>query len=128
LAVYPPIGGSQPAGSSDTPGDMGTDPCGNPYGLSGVFTFKGLVTEGFLDSDGNANPNYAIDPCSSTPFLYDEDTHVMVSYDDAKSFGLKGAFITENKLAGFAVWDATSDYNDILLDSLHSAMGIEDCE
>jgi hypothetical protein len=26
------------------------------------------------------------------------------------------------------VWDATGDYNDILRDSLHSAMGIQDCE
>ncbi|KAJ6492023.1 chitinase [Mycena sanguinolenta] len=128
LNMYPPIGGSQPVGSSDTPGDMGTDPCGNPYAISGVFTFEGLVSEGFLNSNGNANYNYAIDDCSGTPFVYDEDTHVMVSYDDAKSFALKGTFISENGLAGFAVWDATADYNDILLDSLHSAMGIVDCE
>ncbi|KAF7354058.1 Glycoside hydrolase family 18 protein [Mycena venus] len=125
--------GGGPAGSSDTPDDLGTDPCGNPYGLSGVFTFKGLATEGFLEPNGNANHNYAIDPCSSTSFVYDQVTHVMVSYDDAKSFdstvqGLKGNFITENKLAGFAMWDATGDHNDFLLDTLHSAMGIENCE
>ncbi|KAJ7915831.1 glycoside hydrolase family 18 protein [Mycena leptocephala] len=104
LNMYSAIGGTQPAGS------------------------EGLVTEGFLDSNGNANLNYAIDGCSGTPYVYDQNTHVMVSYNDAKSFGLKAEFINDNGLAGFAVWDATGDYNDILLDSLHSAMGIQDCE
>ncbi|KAK7036169.1 glycoside hydrolase family 18 protein [Favolaschia claudopus] len=128
LNTYPSIGGPQPAGSSDTPGDTSKDPCGNPYGLSGVFTFSGLVNTGFLDERGNAKYNYAIDGCSGTPFLYDEKSQVMVSYDDAKSFGLKGAYIADNNLAGFAVWDATGDYNDILLDSLHSAIGISACD
>jgi chitinase len=66
----------------------------------------------------------------------------MVSYDDATSFGMfssrtafsdldsrfkaaKGTFINAQGLLGFAVWDVTGDYNDILLDSLHEAMGIE---
>jgi hypothetical protein len=40
--MYSAIGGTQPAGS------------------------EGLVTEGFLDSNGNANFNYAIDGCSGT--------------------------------------------------------------
>ncbi|KAF7358822.1 Glycoside hydrolase family 18 protein [Mycena sanguinolenta] len=117
------VSGSQPVGSSDAPSDMGTEPCGNPYAISSVFTFERLVSEGFLDLNGNANYNYAIDECSGTPFVYDEDTHAMVSYDDAKSFALMG---TDNGLAWFALWDATGDYNDTLL-GLHSAMGITDC-
>ncbi|KAJ6467525.1 glycoside hydrolase family 18 protein [Mycena vitilis] len=102
-------------------------PCGTPAD-DGIFNFEDLVNKGFLDSHGNANVNYAIDECSGTPFAYDEGTHVMVSYDDARSFGLKGKFINDNDLGGFAVWDATGDYKDILSNSLHSAMGIQDCE
>ncbi|KAJ7184763.1 glycoside hydrolase family 18 protein [Mycena filopes] len=128
LNAYPALtpGGAQPVGTSDSPSDVGTkDVCGNANAVSGVFTFGGLVQAGYLDANGSANYNYAVDACSGTPFVYHED--VLISYDDAKSFALKGEFINDNNLAGFAVWDATSDHDDILLDSLHAAMGIEDC-
>ncbi|KAJ7885186.1 glycoside hydrolase family 18 protein [Mycena olivaceomarginata] len=118
---------SQPMGSADTPGDTSSDPCGDPNGVSGVFTFAGLVSGGFLDSDGTAASGieYTFDSCSQTPFVYNESSQVMVSYDDATSFAAKGTFINAQGLLGFSVWDVTGDYNDILLDSLHEAMGIE---
>lgn len=65
----------------------------------------------------------------------------MVSYDDATSFGTsrtqlfvgyplicnyktaaKGAFIYDLKLAGFAMWELGGDYNNILVNSIRSAM------
>ncbi|KAJ7717919.1 glycoside hydrolase family 18 protein, partial [Mycena maculata] len=130
LNSYPDIGGSQPTGPSDTPGNLGTDQCGNPGTVSGVFTFADLVSAGFLDSDGSAGSgiHYTIEECSKTPYVYNEDTHVFISYDDTKSFASKGDFILQSGLAGFAVWEVTGDYNDILLNSLHSGMGIQDCQ
>ncbi|KAJ6537255.1 endochitinase [Mycena vulgaris] len=127
LDLYPAIGGVQPAGSSDATGDNTPDACGTPYALSGVFTFAGLIEKGFLDSNGSALHNYMFDQCTKTPYVYNEDTHVMVSYDDARSFAAKGEFIVGKGLAGFAMWDVTGDSRDILVDSLHSAMGIVDC-
>jgi chitinase len=55
-------------GSADTPGDTSSDPCGDPNGVSGVFTFAGLVSGGFLDSDGTAASGieYTFDSCSQT--------------------------------------------------------------
>lgn len=46
----------------------------------------------------------------------------MVSYDDPESFKAKGAFIKEHKLGGFAVWEATGDSNNILVDAITLAM------
>jgi chitinase len=40
----------------------------------------------------------------------------------------KGHYIDSAGLKGFAVWDVAGDYDNILLDSISSAMGIEnDC-
>lgn len=78
--------------------------------------------------------------------MYDGDTHVLVSYDDAKSFGeraslctsrelmsdtnpaAKGEFIAERNLAGFAIWDVVGDHKDILVDSLYTSMNIQNCD
>ncbi|KAJ6469486.1 glycoside hydrolase family 18 protein [Mycena sanguinolenta] len=132
LALYPDFDASaQPLGSADTPGDTSLDPCGEPNGVSGIFTFAGLISGGFLNSNGTnaTGMDYVFDSCSQTPFVYNPTSHVMVSYDDATSFAAKGRFINDQGLLGFAVWDVTGDQNDILLNSLHEAMGIEaDCE
>ncbi|KAF8217758.1 glycoside hydrolase family 18 protein [Mycena galopus ATCC 62051] len=132
VALYPDFNAAaQPLGSSDTPGDTSLDPCGDPNGISGIFTFAGLISSGFLNSNGTAATgiDYVYDTCSQTPFVYNKTSQVMVSYDDATSFAAKGRFINAQGLLGFAVWDVTGDQNDILLDSLHEAMGIEpDCD
>ncbi|KAJ7698638.1 glycoside hydrolase family 18 protein [Mycena rosella] len=128
LALYPTYDASaQPVGSADTPGDTSLDPCGTPNGVSGIFTFGGLISGGFLDSNGTAADGIlsVFDSCSQTPYVYNSTSQVMVSYDDADSFAAKGRFINDQGLLGFAVWDVTGDQNDILLDSLHQAMGIQ---
>ena len=68
----------------------------------------------------------------------------MVSYDDPTSFGklliscffvhtfsccpplpaAKVKFIASKGLAGFAMWVASSDHNDLLVDSIRSASGM----
>ena len=42
----------------------------------------------------------------------------MISFDDARSFAAKGAYIAKTGLRGFALWEAGGDYKDILLDSI----------
>jgi len=37
----------------------------------------------------------------------------------------KGKFISDNALAGFAVWHVAGDSNDILLSAISDAMGIQ---
>ena len=63
------------------------------------------------------------------PFVYDETKQLMVSYDDPQSFAAKGKFIIQNNLLGFAMWETTGDHNDLLIDSLTTAAGVnqDDC-
>ena len=56
-------------------------------------------------------------------YVYNENTNVMVSFDNARSFAAKGAFIKNEKLRGFAMWEAGGDSKDILLDSIRAAAG-----
>lgn len=71
----------------------------------------------------------------------------MISYDDPTSFGTfavcnwwdvvlidlcsasKGKFIVDKQLRGFAMWEAASDHDDLLIDSILTSMGVEldDC-
>jgi len=52
------------------------------------------------------------------PYVYNATSEIMVSYDNAKSFKAKGEFIGSYGLRGYAMWDATGDYHDILIDSI----------
>ena len=38
----------------------------------------------------------------------------------------KGKFIRDKGLRGFAMWEASSDFNDLLVDSISQAIGIEE--
>ncbi|THH28447.1 hypothetical protein EUX98_g5733 [Antrodiella citrinella] len=130
IAAYPAFQGPQPKGDSlDTFSPAGVDSCGNPTaaGYSGVFNFFGLIDSGFLDATGNPTEGmgYRFDECSQTPYVYNPSTQEMVSYDNAQSFAAKGKFISDNSLLGFAMWETAGDSNNILLDSISQAMGIE---
>ncbi|KAN0107498.1 hypothetical protein V8E52_010093, partial [Russula decolorans] len=57
------------------------------------------------------------------PFVYNNKTQVMVSYDDACSFVAKGKYIKSTGLAGFSMWEAGGDSLDSLLNAINSAIG-----
>jgi len=105
---------------------VGNDQCGNPVAASDVLNFVDLVNNGLLSTDGTAasGMDFRYDNCSQTPYVYDPTTQLMVSYDDAESFAAKGKFILDNNLGGFAMWDATGDYKDLLLDSITKSLGV----
>ena len=37
----------------------------------------------------------------------------------------KGKFIRDNGLRGFALWEASTDYNNLLVDAISNAIGVE---
>ncbi|EDR01922.1 glycoside hydrolase family 18 protein [Laccaria bicolor S238N-H82] len=130
LAAYPAFSkAAQPAGEGETSTTSTTDQCGTTSGPTGVFNFEGMVSAGYLTSNGTAAPNmvYRFDDCSKTPYVYNPSTNVEISYDDATSFADKGSFINEKGLLGFAMWHVVGDYKDILVDSISDAMGIQNC-
>jgi chitinase len=50
----------------------------------------------------------------------------MISYDDPTSFAAKGKFIADQNLRGFAIWEAAGDYDDLLVDAVSNAIGIDE--
>jgi len=123
LSLYPMYTPNSTRKGDRWDGDSGMDVCGNPVGPGGIYTYWGLIEEGFLNPDGTIPGKIAsrFDNCSHTPFLYDQDKQVFISYDNAESFAAKGNFINITGLAGFAIWEAGGDYKDVLLDSITSA-------
>ncbi|KAJ4479205.1 chitinase [Lentinula aciculospora] len=132
LAAYPPFDATVfPLGDSWDTDAAEPDACGLLESNGGVYDFWSLIENGYLDAEGNFTSAFPhrFDECSQTPYLYVEDAGLMISFDNAESFTAKGNFIAEYGLAGFAMWEAGGDFNDILLDSIRSAVGLEDeCE
>ncbi|KAF9444016.1 glycoside hydrolase family 18 protein [Macrolepiota fuliginosa MF-IS2] len=129
FSIYSPFTtNNNPLVPSD--GSGGVDICGNPVtggGGTDVYDFSQMVTAGFLSSDGTAASgiNYVYDNCSQTPFVYNPNSGVVISYDDATSFTAKGKFINDNGMKGFAMWQVAGDEHDVLLDAISKAMDIQ---
>lgn len=76
LALYPTYTANSTRKGDRWDGDAGMDVCGNPVGPGGIYTYWGLIQEGFLNADGTVpgNIGYQYDNCSQTVsksyFLY----------------------------------------------------------
>ncbi|KIY67910.1 glycoside hydrolase [Cylindrobasidium torrendii FP15055 ss-10] len=126
LSAYPASNPSVLGKGDSWDGDGGEDICGVFQGPSGVYNYWALAEEGLIDKNGTALSGVlsSFDNCSQTPYVYDRTKQVLISYDNPVSFAAKGRFIRDNALAGFAVWEAAGDPDDILLDAILS--GISD--
>ncbi|KDR75109.1 hypothetical protein GALMADRAFT_226758 [Galerina marginata CBS 339.88] len=123
LPSYPPYNASIERRGDKWDGDGGLDVCGVMQGPGGVYTYWGLVDEGFLNKDGSTADGieFQFNQCSQTPFLYNTTTGIYVSYDSPQSYAIKGGFIHSAGLKGFAIWEAGGDLNDTLLDAILNA-------
>ncbi|KAG2148689.1 glycoside hydrolase family 18 protein [Suillus bovinus] len=125
LVAYPAFDTKhQPLGDKwDNTG--GLDVCGVYEGSGGTFNFWGLIDNGFLTKKGGPAHGiyYRYDTCSQTPYVYNETSQVMISFDNVESFAAKGKYIKDTKLRGFSMWEAGGDYKDMLLDSIIEAFG-----
>ncbi|KAG0700916.1 hypothetical protein DFH29DRAFT_1000716 [Suillus ampliporus] len=82
--------------------DCDIDVCGVYKGPGGTFNFWGLIDGGFLTE--NATPAegiyYRYDECSQTPYVYNEISQFMISFDNTRSFATKGEYIKKTGLRG----------------------------
>ncbi|THU78204.1 glycoside hydrolase [Dendrothele bispora CBS 962.96] len=124
LRVNPPFDRNQQPHGDSQDGEAGEDQCGNPVPPGGLFNFWGMIDEGYLSDNGSVveRVDYVFDECSLTPYVYDPSSEVLVSFDDAESFRLKGEFISNTGLAGFSMWHVLGDHEDILLDAITEGM------
>ncbi|KAJ8580990.1 glycoside hydrolase [Rhizopogon salebrosus TDB-379] len=70
------------------------------------------------------NATDAYDSCAgsgASHYVYSKTSQVMISYGNAESFKAKGAFIKNNGLLCYAMWEAGGDYNSILIDAINGA-------
>lgn len=68
LSLYPAYTANNTRKGDRWDGDSGIDVCGNPVGPGGVYTYWGLIEEGFLNADGTipGTISYHYDNCSQT--------------------------------------------------------------
>ncbi|KAL0578488.1 hypothetical protein V5O48_003481 [Marasmius crinis-equi] len=124
LAEYPAFNANnRPNGDRwDDPAGL-VDACGVTNPAGSIFNFWGLVENGYLNTDGSPRLPYRFDECSKAAYVYNSEKEIMVAYDSAESWAAKGEYIADVGLAGFAVWQAGGDYNDILVDSVLTSAG-----
>ena len=53
------------------------------------------------------------------PYLFNEETRQLVTYDDEESLRIKCDYVIENNLAGVMFWQFASDPKGYLLDALN---------
>lgn len=120
---YPPFNLSLELPGDSWDGNGSVDVCGVLQGPGGIYTYWGLMQQGFLNQDGSVKDriHYRFDQCSMTPYLYNSSSHIFISYDNPQSFAAKGDLVHSTGLKGFAMWEAGGDFQDALLDSILNA-------
>ena len=74
---------------------------------AGVFDYKDLKNN-FL---GQGYTRYW-DEAAQVPWLYNPDTEIWISYDDAESIEIKSDYIVSQNLGGAMYWELSSDTSD----------------
>lgn len=80
---------------------------------AGVYDFKDLAAN-YLTTYTRYWDDKAL-----VPWLYNADTGVMISYDDAESLGRKAEYIVQNGLGGAMIWELSGDHQAALIATLH---------
>ncbi|GJN91979.1 hypothetical protein Rhopal_005007-T1 [Rhodotorula paludigena] len=73
---------------------------------SGTYIYD-LIVSDYLDSS-----EHTFDDCSKSPFIYQKDSTLMVTYDDEESFAIKGAYSREAGLMGCNIYAGMTQNKD----------------
>ncbi|KAF9057902.1 endochitinase [Panaeolus papilionaceus] len=127
LMPYPKFDPSDPPVGDSWDDAAGVDVCGNASGPGGNINYWGMISLGYLNTDGSPKQgiSFVFDTCSQTPYAYDPVKEIMVSFDDPRSFAAKGKFIEETGLAGFSMWEAGGDFENKLISSIRQSAGFQ---
>ena len=64
------------------------------------------------------------DDQAKVPWLYNKETKIMVSYEDAQSITVKAQYVIQKHLGGMMFWDlGQDDAKSTLLDTIHQYLG-----
>lgn len=91
---------------------------GQPYEGSGSVTYDRIVRDNFL----NNGYERFWDEGTQTPYLFNAEESVFISYDDPESLTIKAEYIRERGLGGAMIWEVSQDHGIDLLDSLYQVL------
>ncbi|KAJ1896384.1 hypothetical protein LPJ66_004023 [Kickxella alabastrina] len=94
------------------------DVCAGATSVSGNWKWKNLRSQGVLTDPETAALPWVRhwDPISQTPWLFNPETNIFISYDDPKSIKIKMDYAQSKGLAGVMSWSMEMDYSNELLD------------
>ncbi|KAK4705493.1 chitinase, partial [Phenoliferia sp. Uapishka_3] len=88
----------------------------------GVMVQDSSNLETYTGTNGYTN---MWDKCSNTPYLYDTDRAIVITYDDPKSMILKAQLAKASNLAGINMWDISGDTSSwTLVNAYRKGMGL----
>ncbi|KAJ2758471.1 hypothetical protein H4S06_002682 [Coemansia sp. BCRC 34490] len=98
--------------------EMHLDPCTGNMTYSGIWSWESLRQTVLSDplTVGYTRYTRHWDAVSQTPWLFDSQVRMFVSYDDTKSIGMKVDSALASGLLGAMVWSMEMDYQNELLD------------
>ncbi|KAI8319794.1 chitinase [Martensiomyces pterosporus] len=101
------------------------DSCAGASANSGTWQWKNLRSQGVLTGPETAAPPWVRmwDEKTQTPWLFNPQTKIFISYDDPKSLQVKVNYAAEKGLAGVMIWSMNMDYNGELLKVATSFQG-----
>lgn len=89
-----------------------------PYAGSGSMTYKAFVRDKYLE---NGYERYW-DEGTQTPYLFNAEESIFISYDDPESITIKAEYIRSKGLGGAMIWEISQDHGIDLLDSLYAVL------
>ncbi|KAJ2449823.1 hypothetical protein EV183_004672 [Coemansia sp. RSA 2336] len=101
------------------------DKCAGTTSNSGTWQWKHLRDQGVLVEPGVAAAPWVRqwDDVSRTPWLFNPDKKLFLSYDDPDSIRIKSDYAASKGLAGVMLWSINMDYNNELIDAARSFGG-----
>ncbi len=100
----------------------------NPFTGKAAGLIKGSRETGALDyqeiinMQSNNEWKYTYDNVAQAPYLWNENSGELISYDDPRSVKAKAEFVLEKKLAGIFHWVLEGDNGD-LFNAAHQGLG-----
>lgn len=118
------------AKTSRVPKGDSSDTGGGSASFSGQWKMQNLISEGILSEDETTGLNgydRFWDECSATPFLFNPDKRVLISYDDSASIRQKAQYAMSQGLAGVMIFD-TLGFTPAVYRSLKEGLGVDQAD
>jgi len=113
---------SKPQQKGDNDDALWADPCPNAEQVySGLYKWTNLRAQGVLTAPDTAGDGWTRnwDDDSQTPWLYNDATKTLVTYDDTQSLKQKVNYALGKGLAGVMLWELSQQLNNELLQTIY---------